>query len=117
MPVKVRIFKELMTYISWSMLALLMGISYMRLVLGPNDASEEGYWYLLHLFYDVGLIYVGMWVGGCIALCFVLMDVFYLRKKLIDRPNKTIIRLTMMIAITALVGMAHYLLEKVIDVI
>jgi len=73
--------------------------------------------YLLHLFYDIGMIQVGLWVGSAIAICFVLLDVFYLRKKLKNNPKKTIIRLAALLIITVLVALVHYILEKVIDVI
>ena len=89
----------------------------MRLVLGANTVSEEGLGYLLHLFYDIGMIQVGLWVGSAIAICFVLLDVFYLRKKLKNNPKKTIIRLAALLIITVLVALVHYILEKVIDVI
>ncbi|HCX25114.1 MAG: hypothetical protein CMB80_14770 [Flammeovirgaceae bacterium] len=114
---KTQIVKELITYAAWSMLALLLGMVYMRLVLGPNDTSEEGFWYLLHLFYDIGLVYVGFWIGVAIALCFVLLDVFFLRKKMTINPKNTVLRLVIMMVIAVIIGIIHYLLEKVIDVI
>lgn len=89
----------------------------MRLVLGANTVNEEGLGYLLHLFYDIGMIQVGLWVGSAIALCFVLLDIFYLRKKLKNNPKRTVIRLAVLLMITVLVSIVHYLLEKVIDVI
>lgn len=109
--------KHLLSYLVWIILSLLLGIGYMRFVLGPNTVSEEGLGYLLHLFYDIGMIQVGLWIGGTIAICFVLLDVFYLRKKLKDNPKKMVIRLVVLLMITVLVAIVHYLLEKVIDVI
>ena len=88
-----RILKLISAYLFWTVLSLFIGIGYMRLVLGPNTVSEEGLGYLLHLFYDIGMIQVGLWVGGAIATCFVLLDVFYLRKKLKNSPKKIIIRI------------------------
>ena len=69
------------------------------------------------LFLTVGTIKAGLWVGGAIAICFVVLDVFYLRKKLKNNPKKTIIRLAALLIITVLVALVHYILEKVIDVI
>ncbi|MDC6363780.1 MULTISPECIES: hypothetical protein [Flavobacteriaceae] len=112
-----QILKHLLAYLFWILLSLFIGIGYMRLVLGPNDVSEDGFWYLLHLFYDIGMIQVGLWVGAAIAICFVLLDVFYLRKKLKNSPKKLVIRLVALLTITVLVVIVHYLLEKVIDVI
>lgn len=112
-----QILKHILTYLFWTVLSLLLGIGYMRLVLGANTVSEEGLGYLLHLFFTVGMIQVGLWVGGAIALCFVLLDVLYLRKKLKNNGKKTVIRLVILLIITVLVAIVHYLLEKVIDVI
>ncbi|SFU20253.1 hypothetical protein SAMN04489724_0280 [Algoriphagus locisalis] len=112
-----RFLKLILTYFIWTILSLLLGIGYMRLVLGPNDVSEEGMWYLLHLFYDMGLFHVGVWIGVAIASCFILLDVFFLRKKLKNNPKKTTIQLLTLLAITVIVASVHYILEKVIDVI
>jgi len=116
-----RILKHILTYLLWTVLSLLIGIGYMRLVwrlvLGPDVVSKEGLGYLWYLFFTVGTIQVGLWVGGAIALCFVLLDVFYLRKKLKNNPKKTLIRLAALLFITVLVAIVHYFLEKVIDVI
>lgn len=112
-----RFLKLILTYFIWTILSLLLGIGYMRLVLGPNDVSEEGMWYLLHLFYDMGLFHVGVWIGVAIASCFILLDVFIIRKKLKNNPKKTTIQLLTLLAITVVVAIVHYILEKVIDVI
>lgn len=112
-----RILKHILAYLFWILLSLFIGIGYMRLLLGVNTVSEEGLWYLLHLFFEIGMIQVGLWVGAAIAICFVLLDVFYLRKKLKNNPKKMVIRLVALLTITVLVVIVHYLLEKVIDVI
>lgn len=111
------IVKQIVTYLFWTVLSIIFGIVYMRLVLGPNDVSEEGLWYLLHLFFEVGLIQVGLWIGTIIASCFILLDVFYLRQKLRNNPKRTIIRLAILLATTIFVAIVHFILEKVIDVI
>lgn len=111
-----RFLKLILTYFIWTILSLLLGMGYMRLVLGPNDVSEDGMWYLLHLFFDIGLLHVGFWIGVAIASCFILLDVLYLRGKLKNNPKKTRIQLFSLLGITALVAMVHYILEKVLDV-
>jgi len=111
------LIKHILTYLFWIVLSFLFGMIYMRLVLGPNDVSEDGYWYLLHLFFDIGLLHVGFWVGVVIASCFLVLDVFYLRKKLKNNPQKITIQLVVLLVITVSVAIVHYFLEKVIDVI
>ncbi len=111
------LIKHILTYLFWIILSLLLGMIYMRIVLGPNDVSEDGYWYLLHLFFDIGMLHVGFLIGVVIASCFLLLDVFYLRKKLRNNPQKITIQIVVLLAITVSVAIVHYFLEKVIDVI
>ncbi|PCE66064.1 hypothetical protein B7P33_01820 [Sediminicola luteus] len=94
-----------------------MGIAYMRVVLGPNDVAAEGLGYLWHMFYQMGLIGVGLRVGAIVALLFITVDVLYLRKRLAQGLKSSLIRLGAIVLITLFVGCLHYILEKVIDII
>lgn len=89
----------------------------MRIVLGANNVLKEGVGYLFHLFYNWGLLYVGGVVGLIIALFFIVLDVFYLKKRFKNNLKSTIIRLVILLLITTAVGIVHYILEKIIDVI
>ncbi|WP_103070128.1 hypothetical protein [Aquimarina sediminis] len=109
--------KQILTYLVWTAVSLILGIVYMRIVLGSNNASSEGLWFLLHVFYNFGLLYIGAIIGGVTALLFILLDVFYLKKKLKNNIQATIIRFMFLIGITMVVAIIHYVLEKVIDVI
>ena len=109
--------KQILTYIMWIAVSLLLGISYMRIVLGPNEVSSKGLSYLLHVFFDFGLFYVGLIIGSIIALLFILLDVFYLKKKLTNTIKSTITRFLLLLVIAVIIGITHYMLEKVIDVI
>lgn len=109
--------KQILTYLIWIAISLLLGIVYMRMVLGPNHISDGGVWYLLHLFYDYALFHIGVRVGAVIALLFILLDIFLLQKMLKHSIKSRVIRLGLLLLITALVAGIHYVLEKVIDVI
>ncbi|MBT32230.1 MAG: hypothetical protein CMO01_21420 [Thalassobius sp.] len=109
--------KQLLAYIIWIALALLLGIIHMWIVLGTNNASKEGLGYLYHMFYNWGLLYLGTIVGLIIAILFILFDVFHLKKKLKQCEKARAIRFTVLIVIAVVVSVIHYLLEKVIDVI
>jgi len=89
----------------------------MRIVLKPGPIDSEGFMAVLDLLHEYALFHIGARVGLIIALLFILLDVFYMNKRLKNRANSTIIRLLIMIGISVLVGATHYLLEKVIDVI
>ena len=89
----------------------------MRIVLGPIEMPSEGFGFLLSVFYVHGLFYVGLIIGSIIAFLFILLDIFYLKKKLKHHSKKTSIRFILILVITACVSIIHYVLEKVIDVI
>lgn len=109
--------KQLLIYLIWTILALLLGIMYMRFVLGANDVPKEGGGYLFYLFYNWGLVNVGLIVGLVIAVLFILFYVFYLKEKLNKYKHRWAIRFVLLLAISIIVAIIHYVLEKVIDVI
>ncbi len=111
------IIKSIFTYLIWTLLAILLGIVYMRIILGPNNAPDEDIWFLFHVFYNYGLFYLGLIIGGIIAFLFILIDIFYLKRKLKMVQNYQLHFQNMMVVIMLVVGIIHYILEKVIDVI
>ena len=112
-----KIVKQLLSYLIWFLLSLLLGIGYMRFVMGFIDVSLDGFWHIFEVFYYIGLILVGSIVGSVIGVIYVLTDVFYLKKKLKNNPKATAIRFVILLVITVFVGIVHYILEKVVDVI
>ena len=94
----------------------------MRLLLGsPSKINYKGFDVLFGIFYHYGLVYVGTIVGtivgSCIAVFFIIIDYFLLRKKLSTNFNSTLIRISILLLITIFIGIIHYFLEKVVDVI
>lgn len=89
----------------------------MRIVLGANNIPKEELGYLAHMFYNWGLFHVGLIIGLVITLLFILLDVFYLKKKLKNKGKSTVVQFGLLLIIAITVGIIHYVLEKVIDVI
>lgn len=113
-----KILKQSFTYLIWIVLALLSGIGYMWILLGPNDQSSTGLIQVIgDLIYNYALVYVGLRGGSVIALLFIFIDIFYLKKKLKNNIKSTIIRFFILLGIAILVGSIHYIIEKVIDII
>lgn len=112
---KMSLLKKFLSYLIWTVLALLIGITYMRFVLGTNTVSKEGMGYVFHMFYNWGLLHVGAIIGLSIAFLFILFDIFYLKKKL--KKHKTAIRFMVILVITLIVAIIHYVLEKIINII
>lgn len=109
--------KKLITYFIWTILALIIGVGYMRVVLGPNNTSTEGVGYLFTMYYNWSLFHVGAIIGLIVAVLFILLDVFYLKKKLKNNVKGTSIRCVLLFITTVFIGIIHYVLEKIIDVI
>lgn len=111
------ILKQMLKYLIWTALALLMGIGYMRILIGSIGEPFTGILHLLDVLYYFTLFYVGLIIGLIIALLYILMDVFYLKRKLKNNLQSTLIRFGFLLIIAVVVGVTHYMLEKVIDVI
>lgn len=109
--------KNITRYLGWVVIALLLGLSYMRIVLGANNTSKEGIGYLWHLFYNWSLLHIGLLIGFVIVFLFILFDTLYLNKRLENNRKSTMIRFGILLLIATIVAFIHYLLEKVIDVI
>lgn len=111
--------KTIFNYLLWIALALLLGLLYIRLLLGtpPNEKEYNGWGYVFKLIYTFGLLRVGLIIGTVVAVLFIVMDVFYLKKRLNPYKNTFRLRLLVLFSITLVVAVIHYILEKVIDII
>ena len=112
------ILKQILAYLVWIVVSLLLGIGYMWILLGTvGETSSTGFLHLLNLMSNLVLVYVGLIGGSVIALLFILIDIFYLKKKLKSNMKSTIIRFFILLVIAIVVGVTHYILEKIVDVI
>ncbi|WP_233861342.1 hypothetical protein [Tenacibaculum piscium] len=109
---------QIRDYFFWVILSLLSGIGYMRIVLGAKPKSSSiGILNVFDWIYDVVLFHVGLSIGSIIALLYVILDVFYLKKKFKNKVKLTRIRFLFFSIIVIIVGVIHHVLEKIIDVI
>ncbi|WP_347373783.1 hypothetical protein [Aequorivita sp. Q41] len=112
-----RVLKKVVIYCLWTLVAILLAYTYMRIILGASPEYATDYTIFYYLIYEFAFFYIGVFIGGCIALLFVLFDVFYLNKRLKTEAKAIFIRLLIIIGIAVIVCSIHYILEKVIDVI
>jgi hypothetical protein len=111
-------FKRILTYFAWAIISLLSVFVYMRIILGAKPEESESFFKIIfRLFYEYAFIYIGLIIGSVVAFLFILIDVFYLNKRLKNNMKATVFRFFIVILITILVGIIHYVLEKVINVI
>ncbi len=109
--------KQILNYLIWTSISIVLAFGYMRIILGPRDEEPTGFWKLTDILYDLALYHVGFVIGCIIATFFILIDIFYLKKKLKTNSNEVVIRFLILIIIALIVGVSHYVCEKVIDII
>lgn len=109
--------KQLLSYFIWTIISFLAAFGYMRIILGPKPKPAKGILKMFDWVYETAMIQVGSIIGLIIACIFILLDVFYLRKKLQHKPYSILTRFLILLAIATVVGATHYILEKVVDVI
>jgi hypothetical protein len=108
-------FKQILSYLSWIVCSFILAFIYTRIILGPRPSIGISKYF--EWFYILGMIRIVSIIGSIIALLYILIDVFHLKKKLKNNSKNTIIRFLIMLIITLFVACTHYFLEKVIDVI
>jgi hypothetical protein len=86
----------------------------MYLILTPQEEAPSGIMYIFFIMLNYAIIYYGLIIGGIIATIFTFINLLFLRKL---QYYAFFIRLGLLIAIAAIVGVIHYSLEKIIDVI
>ena len=109
--------KRILNYLGWFIVAILLGLLHMRIVLGAPPESDDDKFSFGSMIYEWALVQVGAIVGCIIALIFILFDVFYLNKKFQNNSKATLFRFIIISLIAVTVGVTHYILEKVINVI
>jgi len=113
-----RVLKRILNYFIWTLIAFISAFGYTRIILGPKPEEDTGFLtFIFSLIYKFGFVRIGLIIGSIIALLFILIDVFYLNKRLNNSARSTIIRFLIVIGITMMIAAIHYILEKVIDVI
>lgn len=111
-----RILKQILAYSFWTILSFILAFVYISILIGFKPDSANGILAFFELLiYNLIVVQITPIIGCIIAFLFILIDVFYLKKKFKNKKNG--VRLLTILIITVTVGIIHYLLEKVIDII
>ena len=118
MYLNMKILKQVLAYLFWIAISFIAAFGYIRIILGPEpDSGSSILAFLFLLIRNVIIVKFVPIIGSIIALVFILIDIFYLKKKLKSNIKSTGIRFILLLVITLVVAIIHYILEKVIDVI
>ena len=113
--------KRIFEYVLWTIAALLLGMGYMCLIftltLGQIPEETSLISFIISKLYVFGVIYVGAIIGAILAALFILLDVFYLKRKWQQSKHFFLKRVISMLFLLVGVAALHYLLEKIVDVI
>ncbi|MCB0457966.1 MAG: hypothetical protein KDC91_09500, partial [Flavobacteriaceae bacterium] len=92
---------------------------YVSLLIGdlPTNETYVQSCSLVTVFYYYGILRLGSLIGVIMAFFFIIIDIFFLKKKLKNHPHPTLVRLGALIVVFVLVVLVHYIFEKVIDII
>lgn len=113
-----KVIKPIFVYLGWILISLILGIAYMRLLLGENNFAKDSVTdHFFTVFYHWGIFYVGITIGIITAFLFIMTDVLIVKRKLTNKSKLTFIRIGVLLTIITMVTLLHYFLEKVIDVI
>lgn len=113
-----KVIKAIFVYLIWILIAMILGIVYMRLLLGENNFVKDSVTgHFFTVFYHWGIFYVGITIGIITAFLFIMTDVLFVKKKLNNKSKLTFTRIKVLLTIFTMVTILHYFLEKVIDVI
>lgn len=112
------ILKRILEYIIWGSISFLSAFGYILLLLGSKPDSSEGFLEFLGLLiYYTAIAKLVPIIGSIIAILYIVLDIFYLKRRLENNPKRILIRFIIIIVITCVVAVTHYVLEKVIDII
>ncbi|MDO6519178.1 hypothetical protein [Zobellia uliginosa] len=89
----------------------------MRIILGPTPKPSSGILKMFDWAYEVALFHVGSVIGSIIAFLFIIINHFYLKKRLAANANRSLIRFLVILILALIVGTTHYICEEVIDII
>lgn len=109
--------KVIFHYVLWTLAALILGVGYMWMILGPAPEETDLLSFLFSRLQLWGLMHIGLAIGAIVAALFILFDSLYLKKKCAPSSPKFSVRAIALFLIFLLVGAVHYLLEKPLDLI
>lgn len=101
-------------YLIWLLLSVFSGMGWMRIELvKPIEAT--GFFAILNGLDKSIMIWIGGFIGLISFIPFVLIDLFYIQRKIGTKLNKNITRILSVFILTAIVTLIHYVLEFILN--
>ncbi len=109
-----RILKILFNYILWAITCVLLGMLSVRIELGKPPKDATGFLAIFNGLDSFIIFYVGGILGLIAFGFFILINQFYINKR-IKAKNKFMFRVTTILILTLSIKVVHYILEFVLD--
>jgi len=113
----IKFIYRILGYLFSILFSFLLAFIYMKIALGSKQEETTDLIRFLNWFYDIILFHIVPITGSIIASIYILLDIFYFHKRLKNASYSSGIRLLIITAIAIIVGISHYVLEKVFDII
>jgi hypothetical protein len=106
-------------YIIWLLLSILSGMAWMRIELGkPISIDPTSIFSIFNVLNGI-YVWIIIWIGGFIGLVsfipFVLVDIYYIKRKIKTRLYQNSIRFFAVLILSGLFTLIHYVLEFGLD--
>ncbi len=103
MNVIIKILKQILSYSIWGIIAVLLGVVYMKLVLEKENSG---------FIEELRELHITTVIAGITLLLYIILDISYLKKKLNNSIKAVIIRLMCLLIITIIVGVNYRVLDR-----
>lgn len=101
-------------YLIWFFLSIFSGMGWMRIELG-KPISATGFFAIFNGLDVLIMICIGGVIGLISFIPFVLIDLWYIRRKIETKLNQNIIRILSIIILSGIITFIHYVLEFILN--
>lgn len=109
-----KVITTIIKYLIWFLLSIFSGMGWMRIELGrPIEAT--GFWAVLNGLDKSIIIWIGGFIGLISFIPFVLIDLFYIQRKIGTKLNQNITKILSVFILTGIATLIHYVLEFILN--
>jgi hypothetical protein len=109
-----KVIITIIKYLIWLFLSVFSGMGWMRIELG-KPIKATGFFSIFNGLDESIIIWIGGFIGLISFIPFVLIDLYYIKRKIETRLNQNIARILTVFILTGIVTLIHYVLEFKLD--
>lgn len=105
-----KVITTITKYLIWLLLSIFSGMGWMRIELGKS-IEATGFLAVLNGLDKSIIIWIGGFIGSISFIPFVLIDLFYIQRKIGTKLNQNITKIFSVFILTGIAALIHYVLE------